>query len=58
MIAVVGDSENIISINFHKNMGFQHIGIIKAIRYKFGWWMDSALLQLPLGDGDKSHPSE
>ena len=56
MIAVVGDSENFMSIDFHKNMGFQQVGIIKSIGYKFGRWMDSVVLQLQLGDGDTTLP--
>jgi L-amino acid N-acyltransferase YncA len=58
MIAVVGDSENAMSIDFHRKMGFKHTGSIKAIGYKFGRWMDSVLLQLPLGDSNKSHPKK
>ena len=58
MIAVVGDSENYISINFHKKMGFQYIGSLKNIGYKFDQWMDSVLLQLSLGDGYLTHPIE
>ena len=58
MIAVVGDSENIMSIDFHKKMGFQQVGIIKSIGYKFDRWMDSVLLQLQLGDGDKTLPGD
>jgi phosphinothricin acetyltransferase len=58
MIAVVGDSENIMSIDFHKKMGFQQVGIIKSIGYKFDRWMDSVLLQLQLGDGDKTLPDD
>jgi len=56
MIAVVGDSDNSMSIDFHKNMGFQQVGIIKSIGYKFGHWMDSVVLQLQLGDGDTTPP--
>jgi len=56
MIAVVGDSENVMSIDFHKKMGFQQIGIIKSIGYKFGRWMDSVVLQLQLGDGGTTTP--
>jgi len=56
MIAVVGDSENHMSINFHKKMGFQQVGIIRSIGYKFGRWMDSVVLQLQLGDADTTPP--
>ena len=56
MIAVIGDSENFMSINFHKYMGFQQVGMIKSIGYKFDRWMDSVVLQLQLGDGDTTSP--
>jgi phosphinothricin acetyltransferase len=46
------------SIDFHKKMGFQQVGIIKSIGYKFDRWMDSVLLQLQLGDGDKTLPDD
>jgi L-amino acid N-acyltransferase YncA len=58
MIAVVGDSENARSINFHIKMGFEKIGIIKSIGFKFGRWLDSVVLQLPLGDGNTTPPSQ
>ncbi len=57
MIAVVGDSKNAMSIDFHIKMGFEKIGIIKSIGFKFGRWLDSVILQLPLGDGDRTPPT-
>jgi phosphinothricin acetyltransferase len=56
MIAVVGDSENHMSIDFHKKMGFEEVGVIKSIGYKFERWLDSVMLQLTLGEGDTSPP--
>jgi len=56
MIAVVGDSENVMSIDFHTKMGFRRIGTIDSIGYKFGRWLDSVILQLNLGDGDTTPP--
>jgi len=57
MIAVVGDSDNSMSIDFHKKMGFEQVGIIKSIGYKFERWLDSVMLQLTLGDGDTKAPT-
>lgn len=54
MIAVVGDSDNHMSIDFHKKMGFEQVGVIKSIGYKFERWLDSVMLQLTLGEGDTS----
>jgi len=58
MIAVIGDSENAMSIDFHLKMGFEHVGTIKAIGYKFDRWLDSVLVQLPLGDGSQTGPRD
>ncbi|MFD2206145.1 GNAT family N-acetyltransferase [Kiloniella antarctica] len=56
MIAVIGDSENKPSIDFHKCMGFAQVGVIKSIGFKFGRWMDSVIMQRPLNEGSSSLP--
>lgn len=56
MIAVVGDSDNLPSIDFHLRMGFHKAGVIKSIGFKFGRWMDSVILQRPLNGGDETLP--
>lgn len=56
MIAVIGDSDNAMSIDFHEKMGFRRIGVIKAIGYKFDRWLDSVIMQRPLGEADKTPP--
>ena len=56
MIAVIGDSDNAMSIDFHAKMGFRPIGTIHSIGFKFGRWLDSVVMQLPLGDGDTTPP--
>ncbi len=56
MIAVIGDSRNQVSIGFHARMGFVQVGLIKSIGFKFGRWMDSVVMQRPLGNGDKTLP--
>ncbi len=48
MVAVIGDSNNQNSIGFHTQMGFTQVGLIKNIGFKFGCWMDSVIMQLPL----------
>ncbi len=58
MIAIVGDFENAMSIDFHLKMGFEHAGTIKTIGYKLDRWLDSVLMQLPLGDGSQTPPSD
>lgn len=57
MIAVIGDSANVPSIRLHERMGFQPIGTLRSVGYKFGRWVDSVLMQRELGSGDADPPS-
>jgi phosphinothricin acetyltransferase len=56
MIAVIGDSANAASIAVHASLGFVRAGNLRSTGYKFGRWVDSVLMQLPLGEGDGSKP--
>jgi len=56
MVAVIGDSANAASIGLHAACGFQMIGNLPSIGFKFGRWVDSVLMQRPLGPGDTSSP--
>jgi L-amino acid N-acyltransferase YncA len=58
MVAVIGDSRNHASITLHRNLGFTFCGTIHSVGYKFGRWLDSVIMELPLGDGDKTAPVE
>jgi L-amino acid N-acyltransferase YncA len=51
MIAVIGDSAQLPSIALHAACGFRTIGTLEAVGFKFGRWLDSVLMQRPLGDG-------
>jgi len=55
-IAIVGDSANAQSIDFHIKMGFEQVGLVRSIGFKFGRWMDQVILQKALGEGDGSLP--
>ena len=57
MIAVIGDSANHASIRLHEEAGFARIGTLPSVGWKFGRWVDSVLLQRPLGPGDGAPPS-
>jgi L-amino acid N-acyltransferase YncA len=57
MIAVVGDSSNLASIRLHQACGFRLIGVLEAVGYKYGRWVDSVLLQRRLGRGDDTPPA-
>jgi len=56
MIAVIGDSENAASIGVHAALGFEHGGTFRSLGFKHGHWLDQVLMQLPLGQGDKTPP--
>src|SRR5262249_26929873 len=56
MIAVIGDSAQIASIELHRAAGFHYVGNIQNIGYKFDRWLDTVLMQRPLGPGALSKP--
>ena len=58
MVAVIGDSRTFGSIALHRSAGFRFCGTLHSIGYKFGRWLDSVYMELPLGEGDKSTPVE
>lgn len=56
MVAVIGDSGNAASIALHKRAGFTTAGLLKAAGWKHGRWVDSVLMQRPLGAGAGAPP--
>lgn len=56
VIAVVGDPEKSPSIRLHRALGFEDVGRNRSVGYKFGVWIDTYHLQLPLGEGDTTPP--
>jgi phosphinothricin acetyltransferase len=56
MVAVIGDSANAASIGLHASVGFLRVGILRSTGFKFGRWVDSMLMQRPLGGGDLTPP--
>ena len=56
IIAVIGDSANAGSIKLHASLGFARAGVLRSTGFKFGRWVDSVYMQLPLGQGDGSKP--
>ena len=56
MVAVIGGSETLPSIRLHEALGFMHVGVFTAIGYKFDRWVNSVLMQLPLGPGGDAPP--
>jgi len=58
MIAVIGDSDQAASIGVHRACGFTDAGNLRNIGWKFGRWLDTPLLQLPLGPGGMVPPDD
>jgi L-amino acid N-acyltransferase YncA len=56
MIAVIGDSNQVPSIELHKALGFRMVGTFEAVGHKFGRWLDTVLMQKPLGKGSSTIP--
>jgi L-amino acid N-acyltransferase YncA len=56
LIAVIGDSAHVASINLHAACGFLRVGTLRSVGFKFGRWVDSVIMQRPLGRGDATLP--
>jgi L-amino acid N-acyltransferase YncA len=52
MVAVIGDSGSTPSIRLHASCGFRMVGTLENIGFKFGRWLDSVLMQRPLGENE------
>lgn len=58
MLAVIGNSGNAGSIALHRRMGFETVGTLRSVGYKLGQWVDTVLMQRPLGLGASTLPSD
>jgi len=56
MVAVIGDSGNAASIGLHERLGFRRVGLLPAIGFKHGRWVDGVLMQRELGEGAATLP--
>jgi L-amino acid N-acyltransferase YncA len=56
MIAVIGDSAQTPSIELHHAAGFRLVGAFEGVGYKFDRWLDTVLMQRPLGKGSSAPP--
>jgi L-amino acid N-acyltransferase YncA len=56
MVAVIGDSAQTPSIRLHASCGFEMVGSLKNIGFKFGRWLDTVLMQRELGVGSTKPP--
>jgi L-amino acid N-acyltransferase YncA len=58
MVAVIADGGSGGSLSLHRQLGFELTGTLKAVGYKHGRWLDSTLMQRPLGAGDSTPPDQ
>ena len=56
MIGVIGDFANTASIALHAAAGFRLIGTLQSAGFKHGRWLDTVLMQRPLGSADATSP--
>ncbi|TMH60003.1 MAG: N-acetyltransferase family protein [Betaproteobacteria bacterium] len=56
MVAVIGDVANAASIALHRALGFTEVGRMPGVGWKFGRWIESVLMQRPLGAGATRPP--
>jgi L-amino acid N-acyltransferase YncA len=54
--AVIGDSQNLASINLHRSLGFVDAGVGKSFGFKHGRWVDIVWMQKSLNGGDQTAP--
>ena len=57
MIAYI-DAANTLSQHLHQMFGFEQVGLLKSVGFKYGRWTDSILMQRALGAGDTSSPDD
>jgi L-amino acid N-acyltransferase YncA len=58
VVAVIGDSANAGSVGVHTRCGFEMIGTHPNVGLKFGRWLDTVMMQLALGEGATTVPSD
>ena len=56
MVAMIGDSENTGSIALHRACGFELAGVLPAVGYKAGRWVDVVQMQRSLNAGSDAPP--
>ena len=56
MLAFIGDSGNAPSVALHRALGFETAGILRAIGFKHGRWVDVVVMQRALAQGDAEAP--
>ena len=58
MVAIIGDSDKSASIALHRRYGFEPVGTLRSVGFKFGRWVDTPIMQRVLGPGDSRPPDD
>lgn len=57
VVALTSGGEGAGSLAVHERLGFRTVGRLEAVGFKHGQWIDTVLMQRPLGPGNSSAPS-
>ena len=49
MIAIIGDSDSLASVQLHQKLGFTAVGVLKSCGFKFERWLGVVLIDRALG---------
>lgn len=55
MVAVIGD-RSAASVRLHERFHFRTVGVLEAVGFKLGRWVDTVLMQRALGPGSATLP--
>ncbi|MCG7389591.1 N-acetyltransferase family protein [Pantoea sp. ACRSB] len=56
IVAVIAGNSNQASIGLHRALGFRETGVLKAVGFKHGRWLDTHFMQRELGEGSNTSP--
>lgn len=51
------DADNTASLALHEKFGFERVGLLRGIAYRYGRWSDSVMVQRSLGAGSTASPT-
>ena len=57
MVAIIADSGSPASVQLHASLGFSRVGTLAGVGHKHGRWLDTTLMQRPLGPGRDRPPT-
>lgn len=57
MVAIIADSGSTASVALHASLGFTRVGTLAGVGHKHGRWLDTTLMQRPLGPGRDTPPT-